>query len=272
MKTTLKRIAYWAMWIVIAIACLFPLVYMVRIALTEPSQYRNPVPQWTAPVYTDAFESVLASSFPRSVFNSALLAVTATIVVVAIAAVASHAIARHRSKAVRKNVMFFALSTRMGPAVVFALPLFLMMTDLNLIDTFPAMLAVYVYFSLALAMWLLHGFFREVPVEIEEAGMVDGLSTLGAFTRITLPNALPGLIATGTLVFIFTWNEFFFALVLTRREMQTFPTLIPGFFGAFTVEWGQMFAASVIGIIPPVLFGLLIRKYLTRGLSMGAVK
>ena len=267
-----KRIAYWMLWLVVAIACLFPLVYMARIALTEPSQYRNPIPQWTAPLYTDAFESVLSSSFPRSVLNSALLAASTTIVVLAIAAVASHAIARHRSTAVRKNVMFFALSTRMGPAVVFALPLFLMMTELSLIDTFPAMLAVYVYFSLALAMWLLHGFFRDIPVEIEQAGLVDGLSPLGAFFRITLPNALVGLIATGTLIFIFTWNEFFFALVLTRREMQTFPTLIPGFFGAFTVEWGQMFAASVIGIVPPVLFGVLIRKYLTRGFSMGAVK
>jgi multiple sugar transport system permease protein len=179
---------------------------------------------------------------------------------------------RHPSAKLRKNVMFFALSTRMGPAVVFALPLFLMMTTVDLIDSRIGMMAVYVFYNLAFALWLLHGFFSEVPRDIEEAGLVDGLSSFGSFWRLAVPNALPGIAATATLVFILTWNEFFYALVLTRRTAATFPTAVPGFFGAFTVQWGEMFAASTLGIIPPLLFGLAMRKYLVRGLSMGATR
>lgn len=270
MSSRLRRIGVAVIAIVVAVLSLFPLAYMARIAFTSPDQYRTESPQWFAPIYTDSMSEVLSGSFPSAIINSGIMAVSTTVIVMCIAAVASHAIARHRSKKVRKNVMFFALSTRMGPAVVFALPLFLLMTEADLIDTYQGLIAVYINYSLALAMWLLHGFFRDVPVEMEEAAMLDGLGPFGVFLRITLPNALPGIIATGTLVFIFTWNEFFYALVLTRRETQTYPTLIPGFFGAFTVEWGQMFAASVIGVIPPIIFGLLIRKYLARGLSMGA--
>lgn len=268
----LRRAMLAGLWVVIFVSSLFPLLYMVRIAFTAPKQYRTPTPQWFAPIYTDSMSEVLSGAFPRSILNSGILAVATTVVVVLLASVASHTLARSRSQRLRKNVMFFALSTRMGPAVVFALPLFIMMINFRLIDTHLAMLVVYVFHSLAFAIWLLHGFFQDVPVEMEEAGLVDGLSHFGVFLRITIPNALPGLIATGTLVFIFTWNEFFYALVLTRRTAQTFPTLIPGFFGAFTVEWGQMFAASVLGVIPPIVFGFAIRRYLARGLAMGAVE
>jgi multiple sugar transport system permease protein len=258
--------------VVALVVALFPMLYMVRIALSAPNQWRTPTPEWTAPIYTDSFASVWAGRFPSLLMNSGILAVGSTLFVMAVASLAAHAMARHPSAKLRKNVMFFALSTRMGPAVVFALPLFLMMTSLNLIDSRLGMLAVYVFYNLAFAIWLLHGFFSEVPREIEEAGLVDGLSSFGSFWRIAVPNALPGIIATATLVFILTWNEFFYALVLTRRAAATYPTAVPGFFGAFTVQWGEMFAASTLGIIPPLVFGLAMRRYLVRGLSMGTAR
>lgn len=252
------------------IIALFPMLYMVRIALSAPGQWRTPTPEWLAPIYTDSFASVWSSRFPSLLTNSAILATGATLIVMVLASLAAHSMARHSSAKLRKNVMFFALSTRMGPAVVFALPLFLMLTTLDMIDSRIGMLGVYVFYNLAFAIWLLHGFFSEVPRDIEEAGLVDGLTSFGSFWRIAVPNALPGIIATATLVFILTWNEFFYALVLTRRTAATFPTAVPGFFGAFTVQWGEMFAASTIGVIPPLLFGLAMRRYLVRGLSMGA--
>lgn len=272
MRTSLKRGLLTLAVLVALIVALFPLLYMVRIALTAPNLWRSPSPEWFAPVHTDAFSSVWSGRFPSQLTNSLLLAVGATVIVMVLASLAAHAMSRHRSAKLRKNVMFFALSTRMGPPVVFALPLFLMMTTVGLIDSHVGMLLVYVFYNLAFAIWLLHGFFAEVPRDVEEAGLVDGLSSFGTFWRIAVPNALPGIVATATLVFILTWNEFFYALVLTRRAASTFPTAIPGFFGAFTVDWGQMFAASTLGVIPPLLFGLAMRKYLVRGLSMGAAR
>ena len=152
------------------------------------------------------------------------------------------------------------------------MPLFLLLTSLFLVDTRPGMILVYTFYNLAFAIWLMYGFFSEVPPEIEEAALLAGLSPLSVFRRISLPLVVPGLIATGILVFIFTWNEFFFALVLTREVAKTFPAMTPQFFGAFRVEWGQMLAASTMGVIPPLVFGLLIRRYLVRGLSLGSVK
>lgn len=251
------------------IATVFPLLFMIRVAFTAPNRYRQPSPDWFAPVYMDSMRAVLDGGFVGLLINSLILAVGTTAFVMLIASVAAHALARQRSVRLRRHVMFFALSTRMGPAVVFAVPFFVMMSELSLIDTYPGMFAVYLFYNLAFAMWLLHGFFVDVPTDIEEAGLVDGLTSFGAFLRIAIPSALPGIVATALLVFIMTWNEFFYALVLTQRDVGTFPTGIPAFFGAFTVEWGQMFAASALGVIPPLVFGILMRRYLVRGLSLG---
>jgi multiple sugar transport system permease protein len=267
-KTGLRYLAL----TVVLVLILFPLFYMVRVAFTSPRLYRTPEPDWFAPIYLDSMRSVLDSGFMGLLLNSAILSVGTTAAVMAVASVAAHALARQRSVGLRRHVMFFALSTRMGPAVVFALPFFVMMSEVNLIDTFPGMFGVYIFYNLAFAMWLLHGFFVDVPTDIEEAGIVDGLSSFGAFLRIAVPSALPGIVATAMLVFIMTWNEFFYALVLTQRDVGTFPTGIPAFFGAFRVEWGQMFAASALGVIPPLLFGLIMRRYLVRGLSLGATE
>lgn len=242
--------------VVVFLLTMFPLLFMVRVAFTAPNLYRQPEPDWFAPIYTDSMERVLNSGFPGLIANSAILSIGTTLIVVGLAAVAAHALARQRSVKLRRQVMFFALTTRMGPAVVFALPFFIMLSSTGFIDTYRGMFAVYIFYNLAFALWLLHGFFLDVPTDIEEAGLVDGLSNFGAFLRITVPSALPGIAATAMLVFIMTWNEFFYALVLTQRNVGTFPTGVPAFFGAFRVEWGQMFAASFLGVLPPLLVGL----------------
>jgi multiple sugar transport system permease protein len=268
----LKTVLRYGALALVFVATVFPLLFMIRVAFTAPNRYRQPEPDWFAPIYTDSMQAVLDSGFVGLLLNSAILSVGTTAAVMIIASVAAHALARQRSVRLRRHVMFFALSTRMGPAVVFALPFFVMMSELSLIDTYTGMFAVYIFYNLAFAMWLLHGFFIDVPTDIEEAGLVDGLSSFGAFVRIAVPSALPGIVATAMLVFIMTWNEFFYALVLTQRDVGTFPTGVPAFFGAFQVEWGQMFAASALGVIPPLLFGILARRYLVRGLSLGAAE
>lgn len=256
--------------VLVILTCLVPVALMVRIALTPASEWRSMPVDWLAPLFTASFSEVLNGGFMHALMNSFIVAVVTTVLVVILASAAGHALARMRSKH-KENFLFFVLGTRMGPAVVFALPLFLLATNAHLVDTYVGLILVYVVYNLAFAIWMMHGFFLDIPGEVEEAGLVDGLSEFGVFRRISVPMAVPGVIATAILVFILTWNEFFYAFVLTRQVANTFPTTIPGYFGAFQVDWGQMFAASTLGVLPPVVFGILVRKWMAKGLSGGLV-
>ena len=259
--------------VILVIVALFPFLFMLRVALSSPPDYLSGINVlWASITFQNFVDVYNSTSVGLYLLNSLLYSVLTTLIVLAIGSMAGFGLSKARNTLVRDNVLFFVLSTRMGPPVVFAVPLFLLLTSVALAGTHIGMLLVYTFYNLAFAIWLMYGFFQEVPPEIEEAGLLDGLSPLSVFRRISLPLVVPGLVATGILVFIFTWNEFFFALVLTRDVAKTFPAMIPQFFGAFRVDWGQMLAASAMGVIPPLVFGLLIRRYLVRGLSLGSVK
>lgn len=264
------RAGMYLLMIVSALIAVVPVLVMVRIALTPKVDWRVMPIDWFAVLDFTALNDVLASSFPRSILNSLIIATITTVLATTLSAMGGHALARLRGKG-KDNFLLVVLGTRMGPAVVFALPMYLLMAQFKLIDTFPGIIAVYLVYNLAFGIWMMHGFFLEVPAEVEEAGLLDGLSEWGVFSRISVPMAGTGIIATATLIFILTWNEFFYAFVLTQRAVGTFPTLIPGYFGAFQVEWGSMFAASTLGILPPVIFGILARKWLAKGLSGGLI-
>lgn len=270
-RAVLGRSGAYLLMVLIALIAVVPVLLMLRVALTPASDWRTMPIDWFRAPFTDSFAQVLSGSFPSSLLNSFVIATVTTAVVVVLSAITGHALARMRSKR-KENFLFFVLSTRMGPAVVFALPLYLLATKAGLVDTYVGIILVYIVYNLAFGIWMMHGFFLDVPSEVEEAGLMDGLSEWGVFWRVSLRMAVPGLIATATLVFILTWNEFFYAFVLTRQAANPFTTTIPGYFGAFQVDWGQMFAASVLGVLPPVVFGVLVRRWLARGLSGGLVE
>jgi len=266
----LWNLPWYLVMIIVALVCLVPTAIMLRIALTPQVDWREMPINWFGPIDLSAFERVLSGPFLHALMNSFLIALVTTAIVVVLSAMGGHALARMRGKH-KEQFLFVVLSTRMGPAVVFALPIYLIASNIGLVDTYVGIIAVYIVYNLAFGIWMMHGFFLEIAPEVEEAGLMDGLSEWGVFRRVSLPMAASGVIATATLVFILTWNEFFYAFVLTQRTAGTFPTTIPSYFGAFQVEWGPMFAASTLGILPPVIFGILARKWLARGLSGGLV-
>jgi multiple sugar transport system permease protein len=270
-RLALGRGGAYLLVVLVALVAIVPVLLMLRVALTPASDWRTMPIDWFRAPFWDSFSQVLSGSFPSSLLNSFVIATVTTAVVVVLSAMTGHALARMRSKR-KENFLFFVLSTRMGPAVVFALPLFLLATQAGLVDTYVGIILVYIVYNLAFGIWMMHGFFLDVPSEVEEAGLMDGLSEWGVFWRVSLRMVVPGLIATATLVFILTWNEFFYAFVLTRQTANPFTTTIPGYFGAFQVDWGQMFAASVLGVLPPVIFGVLVRRWLAKGLSGGLVE
>ena len=183
---------------------------------------------------------------------------------------AAYSFARFRTGG--ENLSFWVLSTRMFPPVASALPLFLVFKSLHLLDTHWALIVANTIFNLPFVIWLLKGFFEDLPAELEEAAVIDGTTIFGAFRRVALPLVAPGLVATALFCFIFTWNEFMFALLFTRSDVRTLTIIVPSLVGGHEILWGQVAAVGVVAIIPNILLALLLQRFLVRGLTLGAVK
>jgi multiple sugar transport system permease protein len=206
----------------------------------------------------------------QGVRDSLIISVSSMAVCVFVGAPAAYAFARFRTGG--ENLSFWVLSTRMFPPVASALPLFLIFRFLHLLDTHLALIVANTIFNLPFVIWLLKGFFEDLPVELEEAAVIDGTTVFGAFRRVALPLVAPGLVVTALFSFIFTWNEFMFALLFTRREVRTLTIIVPSLVGGHEILWGEIAAVGVIAIIPNVILALLLQRFLVRGLTLGAVK
>jgi multiple sugar transport system permease protein len=185
-------------------------------------------------------------------------------------ALASYSLSRFKTGG--ENFSFWILSTRMFPPVAAALPLFLIFKQFKLLDTHLALIIANTIFNLPFVIWLLKGFFDELPAELEEAALIDGCSPWGAFVRVAMPLITPGLVATSLFSFIFAWNEFMFALLLTRRTVRTLTIIVPSLVGGHEILWGEIAAIGTVAIIPGIALSLLLQRYLVRGLTLGAVK
>jgi multiple sugar transport system permease protein len=268
----INRLSAYCFLILTTVVVLLPLVVMLRISLIEPSHFFDVPISWTAPVTFEHYQNIWnETEFPRFLKNSVIVSLSTTVIVMVIGTLAAFALAKQQRLKKKDNLLFFILGTRMGPPVVFAVPMYVLMVNMNMIDTRWGLILLNTFANLAFAIWLMYGFFKDTPSEVEEAAMIDGLGEFGVFSRVSVPMVISGLVATATLVYVMTWNEFFYALIMTRDNASTFPTQVPSFFGAFAIDWGGMFAASTLGIIIPLILGIAARKYLARGMSMGAV-
>lgn len=258
------------------VAAVAPVYWMVTISLkNEVDQFATP-PRWfafspTLAHYSDAF---LTRSFGQYLVTSATVATVSTVCAVMIGTLAAYGLSRFRLRGgLDRRLSVWILSTRMFPPIVSAVPLFLMMRDLALLNTITSLVIVYTAFNLPFVVWMMRGFFQELPRELEEAAMVDGDSRLGALVRIILPLVTPGLAATAVFCLIMSWNEFLLALVLTQTDAaMTLPVGIAGRVTQYEIKWGVMSAAGVVAMLPILVFALAVQRYLVRGLSLGAVK
>ncbi|MGW8224960.1 MAG: carbohydrate ABC transporter permease [Anaerolineales bacterium] len=211
------------------------------------------------------------SQYVSRLRNSLIIAGLSTIASVVLAVFAGYAFSRYQVKG-KNDLLFFILSTRFLPAVVVTVPLFIMYTQLRLHDTHFGMILLYTVFNLSLAVWLMKGFFDEIPTEYEEAALVDGYTRMQAFFRIVLPQAATGVAATTVFCLIFAWNEYAFALMLTSEVARTAPPSIPTMLGRGGIEWTAIAAGSLGFLIPVVIVVFLLRNYLLRGVTFGAVR
>ena len=172
----------------------------------------------------------------------------------------------------KDDLLFFILSTRMMPPIAVAIPIFLMFRNLGLNDTHLGMILLYTAVNLSLSVWLLKGFIDEIPVEYEEAALIDGYTRFQAFYKVVLPQAATGIASTAIFCLIFAWNEYAFAVLLTSGNAQTAPPFIPTIIGVSGKDWPAVAAGATIFLVPVMVFTILLRKHLLRGITFGAVR
>jgi len=274
-----EQLARWAKYFLLVVSLIVavaPVYWMLTISLkSEIDQFATP-PRWlgftpTLEHYHDAF---FVRSFGQYLSTSAIVAVLSTCLALTLGTLAAYGLARFKLRGkLDQRLSLWILSTRMFPPIVTAVPLFLMMRDLRLLNTITSLVIVYTALNLPFVVWMMRGFFRELPKELEEAAMVDGDTRLGALRRVILPLVTPGLAATAVFCLIVSWNEFLLALVLTQTDASmTLPVGIAGRVTQYEIKWGVMSAAGVVAMIPILIFAMAVQRSLVRGLSLGAVK
>ena len=211
------------------------------------------------------------SNFVPRFFNSLVIAFGSTALSVLLGVTAAYAFSRFRVRG-KDDLLFFILSTRMMPPIAVAIPIYLMYRELGLSDTRLGMILLYTAVNVSLAVWLLKGFIDEIPREYEEAALVDGYTRLQAFRKVVLPQAATGIVATAIFCLIFAWNEYAFAVLLTSGEAQTAPPFIPIIIGEGGQDWPAVAAGSTLFLLPILVFTVLLRKHLLRGITFGAVR
>jgi multiple sugar transport system permease protein len=211
------------------------------------------------------------SKFGERYFNSLVVGFGSTFLAVFLGTLAAYGFSRFRVP-LKDDLLFFILSTRMMPPIAVAIPIYLMYRETGLSDTRLGMILLYTAVNISLAVWLLKGFIDEIPREYEDAAMVDGYTRLQAFLKVVLPQAATGIAATAIFCLIFAWNEYAFAVLLTSGEAQTAPPFIPIIIGEGGQDWPAVAAGTTLFLIPIVVFTIVLRKHLLRGITFGALR
>jgi multiple sugar transport system permease protein len=259
--------------VILTIIFIFPALWMVSISFKPrdtlfaqpPDFFFRPIPDHYLAAFTPETRAV------TDLINSLIIAGASTILVIALGTPAAYALARLQVKR-RDDILMFVLAGRMAPPVALIVSFFLIYNKVGLLNTHIGLILVYLTFNLSFYILLMTIFLKDVPRDIEAAANVDGYGPVYAFTRIVVPLAVPGIIATGVLVFIFAWNEFAYALLLGGRQAETLPVAISRFVTPRGVEWGSLGAVGTVALLPVLLMVFFLHKYVVRGLSLGAVK
>ena len=258
--------------IAITIVFFLPIVWAFLMSFKTRVDALAMPPKWFFQPTAANYKAVWGDGrFLRYTKNSLIIATVSTGLGLLLGVPAAYSLARHRFKG-QRALLLGILSTRMIPQVAFVIPFFIIFTRLSLNDTHAAVIIMHLTIILGYVMWMMRSYFMDIPKEIEEAALVDGCSVWQTFTRIVLPISAPGLGTSAIFSFIFSWNEFLYAMVMTTVEAKTLPLGVYNWVAYEEIMWGELTAASVIAMIPVIIFYGFVQKALGRGLTMGAVK
>jgi trehalose/maltose transport system permease protein len=274
----LRRTAFYVLVVGIILFTVFPFAWAFLSSIKSSAQlFATPVQYWpTEPTFENYLKVFRNGHFQIALLNSAIVSVAVTAISLAIGSLGAYALARFKFRG-RNAVLYMVLAMTMFPQIAVLGALFQMINFFKLYNELPALILTYLIFTLPFTVWVLTGFLKSVPVEVEEAAYVDGATPWQVFYRIMLPLAVPGMATTGLLAFIAAWNEFLFALSFTQTpDKRTVTYAIKAFTestaAAYEIPWGQMMAASVLVTVPLIALALLFQRRIIAGLTAGAVK
>ena len=275
-KYRFKSRLFWALRIIaiIVIICfvILPMFWVAATALKQKIEMFKLPPQWFfKPTLTNFIYVFKTMPVIRWTMNSALISIGTLILSLLLGVPAGYAFSRVKFRG-KHILLMFILLTRALPPVVIVLPFRVFMAALGLFGTRTAVILLDTVYNAAFTAWLMSGIFESIPVDLEEAAIIDGCLPIGAFFRIALPLSMPGLVTCALFAFIFSWNDFLFALTLTSPPTATLPLGMLSTYGILSVGWTYMAAMGLVAIVPVILLSLLLQKYYVSGLTFGGVK
>jgi multiple sugar transport system permease protein len=279
----LKVIRYVAIVIILAIF-LLPVIFIFGGSFKTQSEFYDVAPSLfpkepTLGNYISAFggeKTGTTTGFTskgrlnKGIKDSLLISVVVTMLTMMIAIPASYSLARYKPGG--DQISFFILSILFLPPVIGVLPLFFIFKTIGILDTYWVLFISHLFFDLPFCIWITKGFFEDIPLELEQAVMVDGFSRFRVFFKIAVPLAKSGIAVASLFAFIFSWNELMFSSIFTRSNVQTLPLVLQDYIGSAGISWGELLAVASIAAIPGILLAIFMQRYIVRGLTFGAVK
>jgi len=270
-----KESTWWAYLILVifSIISLLPLVWLGMTAFKTRAIAFTLPPVWIFRPSLEAFvDLVTVRHMLPFLLNSFIISVCSTAIAIGLGTFAAFGLARWAQKPGMQDIAFFILVNRMMPPMAVVLPIFILTQMWGLLDTHIMLILLYAAMQLPFVIWMMRGYFEEIPAELEDAAMIDGDSWFQALRKVTLPLAMPAIVATAIFTIILSWNEFVFALILTSTRAKTLPPSIYTFIEMGAINWNEVGAAALLITVPVLIFALLVQKHLVRGLTMGLAR
>jgi multiple sugar transport system permease protein len=257
--------------VAVTLLFLFPVYWLFMIAFKTPEEIFHSPPVWyPAHIQFANFAVLFKDGDAVTVGNSLLLAGCSTLISMFLGTLCAYSLARFKTGG--ENLAVWIISQRMIPPIAIVFPLFLLYVWFGWVDTYFGMILLYTAFNLPYVIWMMRGYIEDVPIDLEQSALVDGCTRWQVLLRVVFPMVRTGLFATAVFSFVFAWNDFIFALVMTRSAVTTYPVQVTHYFGAQSNFWAKIAAMSVLGTLPVLVAVAALQKYLVRGISLGAVK
>jgi len=261
----------YAIAILLVIVFVFPIYWLFMISFKTPAEIFAFPPKWYASKFQFGnYVGLFKDGDAVSVLNSLILAGTSTVIAMVLGTMAAYSLVRFKTGG--ENLAVWIISQRMVPPIAVVFPIFLLYVFFGWVDSYHGLIILYTAFNLPYVIWMMRGYIEDIPLELEESALVDGWTRWQVLWRVVFPMARTGLFATAVFTFVFAWNDFIFALVLTRTGVITYTVQVTHYFGGQSNFWAKIAAMSVLGTAPVFIAVAFMQRYLVRGISMGAVK
>jgi multiple sugar transport system permease protein len=257
--------------ILLTLFFVFPVYWLFTISFKTPDEIFAFPPAWyPKSIQFSNYAVLFKDGDAETVWNSLVLSAVSTVIAMFLGTMAAYSLVRFKTGG--ENLAVWIISQRMMPPIAIVFPVFLLYVYFGWVDTYHGMIILYTAFSLPYVIWMMRGYLEDIPLELEESALVDGCTRWQVLWKVVFPMARTGLFATAVFTFIFAWNDFLFAFVLTRTEVVTYTVQVTHYFGGQSNFWAKIAAMSVLGTVPVFITVAMLQRYLVRGISMGAVK